>query len=157
MDCERALSVEIFRKLDRVSRRALFMLAVMFALQGCAVEWTREHRLYCRMDEQLQIRDTLYFGLSIPGGGTVSDADWTHFETDVLAHSFAAGSTVVDAHGAWRGPDGDAVSEPSRVVVIVHADDAASDAVIRDVVQRYRSAFHQQAVLRERAAVCASF
>lgn len=135
----------------------LFGLTAMLALQGCAVEWTREHRLYCRMDEQTQIRDTLYFGLSVPGGGSVSEAEWKRFENDVLSTSFPQGFTVVDAHGTWRGADGVTVSEPSRVVAIVHADDTASDAAIRDVVKRYRDSFHQEAVLRERGAVCASF
>lgn len=108
------------------------------------------------MDEQTQIRDTLYFGLSIPGGGSVSEADWKRFETDVLSRSFPNGFTVLEAHGTWRGADSATVSEPSRVVAIVHADDAASDAAVRGIVQTYRSTFHQEAVLRERGAVCAS-
>ena len=139
-----------------IAHRAAIVVAMLLALSGCAVEWTREHRLYCRMDEQLRLRDTLYFGLSIAGGGTVGDADWKRFEDDVLGRAFPDGFTVLDAHGTWRGSDGATVSEPSRVVAIVHADDAVSDAAIRDIVQRYRTAFRQKAVLRERAAVCVS-
>ena len=135
----------------------LLVLATTPAMHGCAVEWTREHQLYCRMDEKLEIRDTLYFGRSIPGGGTVGDADWNRFESDVIAHAFPQGFTVLDAHGSWRGADGAIVSEPSRAVVIVHEDDAVSDAAIRDIVQRYRSEFRQEAVLRERSAACVSF
>jgi hypothetical protein len=138
-------------------RRVPFVLVILLALQGCAVEWTRAHPLYCRMDEQMLIRDTLYFGLSIPGGGSVGEADWKHFENDVLSQSFPNGFTVFDAHGSWHGADGATVSEPSRVVAIVHADDAASDAAIRDAVTRYRDMFHQESVLRERGAACASF
>ena len=143
-------------QLKSIAHRATIVTAMLLALSGCAVEWTREHRLYCRMDEQLSLRDTLYFGLSIPGGGTVGDADWKRFEDDVLGHAFPKGFTVLDAHGTWRGADGATVSEPSRGVAIVHADDAASDAAIRDIVQRYRTTFRQEAVLRERAAVCVS-
>lgn len=133
------------------------LLAALLALQGCAVEWTREHRLYCRMDEKLEIRDTLYFGRSIPDGGTVADADWSRFEADVIAHAFPQGFTVLDARGSWRGADGAIVSEPSRAVVIVHEDDAASDAAIRDIARRYRETFRQEAVLRERSTACVSF
>jgi uncharacterized protein DUF3574 len=136
--------------------RCAFALAAMHALSGCAVEWTREHRLYCRMDEQLKLRDTLYFGLSIPDGGAIDDAQWKRFEDDVIARAFPDGFTVAQAHGAWRGTDGKTVAEPSRVVTIIHADDGASDAAIRDIVQRYRSLFRQEAVLRERTAACVS-
>jgi hypothetical protein len=138
--------------------RLPFVIAAGLSLagSGCAVEWTREHRLYCRMDETLGIRETLYFGRSIPDGGTVDDASWKRFEDDVIAHAFPNGFTVLDAHGSWRGADGATISEPSRVVAIVHADDAASDAAIREIVKRYRTEFHQEAVLRERTAACTS-
>ena len=132
------------------------LVAVATTLAGCDVEWTRKHELYCRMDEQLELRDTLYFGLSIPGGRSVSDTDWQQFADEAIAHAFPNGFTVVDAHGTWRGADGSAVSEPSRVVTIVHPDDSASDTAIRAIVQRYRTTFRQEAVLRERTSVCAS-
>lgn len=132
------------------------VLAMLFAIQGCTVEWTREHRLYCRMDEELLVRDTLYFGLSIPGGGEVAEADWKRFENDVLTRAFPQGFTVLDAHGAWRGANGETVDEPSRVVIVIHADDATSRSATDDIVQRYRTTFRQEAVLHERAAVCVS-
>lgn len=143
-------------RLRRRACAAFLALALAPALGGCAMEWTREHRLYCRMDEKLAIRDTLYFGRSIPGGGTVGEADWNRFENEVIGRAFPQGFTVLDAHGSWRGADGAIVSEPSRVVVIVHADDAASDAAVRDIAERYRAMFRQEAVLRERSAACSS-
>ncbi len=96
------------------------------------------------------------FGLSIPGGGSVADADWNAFADDSIGHAFPSGFTVADARGRWRGADGEAVSGPSRVVTIVHPDDGASDAAIRAIVQRYRTTFRQEAVLRERTSVCVS-
>jgi hypothetical protein len=135
----------------------LVALAIASTLCGCGnVEWMQKHELYCRMDEQLELRDTLYFGLSIPGGGSVSDADWSAFADDAIGRAFPHGFTVIDAHGTWRGADGAPVSEPSRVVTIVHPDDAASDTAIRAIVQRYRATFRQEAVLRERTSVCVS-
>ena len=131
--------------------------AIACTLSGCGnVEWMQKHELYCRMDEKLEIRDTLYFGLSIPGGGSVGNADWTAFADDAIGRAFPHGFTVPDAHGTWRGADGAAVSEPSRVVTIVHPDDGTSDAAIRAIVQRYRTTFRQDAVLRERTSVCVS-
>ncbi|HEV7491744.1 MAG TPA: DUF3574 domain-containing protein [Rhodanobacteraceae bacterium] len=131
-------------------------LAMMATIQGCAVEWTREHRLYCSMDEQLLVRDTLYFGLSIPDGGEVAEADWKRFENDTISHLFPQGFTVLDAHGARRGTSGDAIHEPSRVVIVIHDDDAKSRSAVEEIVRDYRAAFRQEAVLRERAAVCVS-
>lgn len=133
------------------------LLAVLLALPGCAVDWAREHRLYCRISEPAEktlIRDTLYFGSSIPDGGEVTARDWAAFENDVIAHEFPQGFTVLDSHGAWRGEDGRTVHEPGHVVVLDHADDAASDAAVRRIVERYRTQFRQEAVLRERTPAC---
>jgi hypothetical protein len=150
----------IFASDDRMRARVralILIVAMPVALQGCAVEWTREHQLYCRTQEQTLIRETLYFGLSIPGGGEVSDADWKRFETDVLGQAFPKGFTVVDSHGAWRGADGKTVTEPGRIVIVVHAEGDGSESTIRDAIGRYRSMFQQEAVLRERGVVCVSF
>jgi hypothetical protein len=139
---------------------ALAMAAV--AGGGCASdgvkrEWVIEHPLGCRLDEHRLVRDTLYFGRSIPGGGEVDDAAWRAFEADVLAPAFPDGYTVLDASGHWRDAAGAAVAEASRVVLIVHADDGATEQRVRDVVARYRARFRQESVLRERGAVCATF
>lgn len=125
---------------------------------GCAGAWVREHPpLGCRAGEQALVRDTLYFGRSIPGGGRVGDGDWNRFEHDVLLPAFPQGYSVLDAHGRWRGDDGATIGEDSRIVVLVHADDAAAAAAVRAVAAAYRERFRQESVLRERAAVCAAF
>lgn len=142
-----------------IARRAAFVCAAGLALTlaGCKLDWVREHPLGCRLDEQLALRDTLYFGRSIPGGGEVDEAAWQRFENETLLPAFPRGYTTLDAHGHWRGADGATIGEASRVVILVHGDDAASEAAVRAVVARYRSVFHQESVLRERSAVCATF
>ncbi|MEO6687679.1 MAG: DUF3574 domain-containing protein [Dokdonella sp.] len=141
------------------TRPAAFVCAAGLALTlaGCKLDWVREHPLGCRLDEQLATRDTLYFGRSIPGGGDVDEAAWQRFENEILLPAFPRGYTMLDAHGRWRGMDGVSIGEASRIVILVHGDDAASDAAMRNVIARYRSMFKQESVLRERAAVCASF
>jgi len=142
----------------RRRRRCLAALLLgPIALGGCNVELLREHPLGCRSDEQSLVRETLYFGASIPGGGEVDEPAWRRFESDVLTPAFPRGYTVLDASGKWRGSDGATIGEASRIVVVVHEDDAASAARVRDVAQRYRRMFRQEAVLRERTAVCAAF
>ena len=141
----------------RSSLARLFLAGTLAATAGCHADWVREHPLGCRLDERLLVRDTLYFGRSIAGGGEVDPQAWRRFEEDVLLRAFPRGYTVLDANGRWRGADGATLGETSRVVIIVHADDSASEAALRDVVVRYRATFRQESVLRERSAVCASF
>ena len=124
-------------------------------LAGCNVEWRREHVLACRLDEQRLVRDTLYFGASVPDGGSVDAAAWQQFEDDTLTPALPNGYTVIPATGMWRGHDGATTRENSRVVTIVHADTA--EAALRDIVTRYRGRFHQESVLHERDVVCARF
>lgn len=140
----------------RHSARRFGLAAVLVLLGGCHLDWVREHPLGCRSDERLAVRDMLYFGRSIPGGGEVDDAAWQAFEAATLLPAFPRGYTVLDANGRWRGDDGTTISEASRLVLIVHAGDSAGDAKVRGVASRYRVQFRQESVLRERAAVCAS-
>jgi len=140
---------------------ALASLLCAAALGGCAAagyrtEWVIEHPLGCRLDEQRLVRDTLYFGRSMPAGGEVDEAAWRAFEHEVVARAFPQGYTLVDADGRWRAADGSMASERSRVLLAVHADDPASEERVREVVARYRERFRQESVLRERTAVCAS-
>jgi hypothetical protein len=112
------------------------LAAALALLAGCHADWVREHPLGCRLDEQLAVRDTLYFGRSSPGGGEVDADAWRRFETDVLLPAFPRGYTMIDATGRWRGTDGATIGEASRVVVIVHADDRASESTVRSVGAR---------------------
>jgi len=137
--------------------RVVWLGVIALTLGGCSIELLREHPLGCRSDEQRLVRDTLYFGASIPGGGEVDANAWQGFERDVLTSAFPRGFSVIDANGHWRGADGTVARETSRIVVIVHADDAQSAADVRRVAQRYRETFRQESVLRERTAVCAEF
>jgi hypothetical protein len=137
-----------------------FWLACALAaplLSSCQLEWRREHTLVCRTDEQMLMRDTLYFGASIPGGGEVNASAWRQFENETLAPAFPQGYTVIDANGVWRGDDGKATREASRVVVIVHADTAEWTSKLRSVTTRYRDRFQQESVLHEHGVVCATF
>ncbi|WP_395679206.1 DUF3574 domain-containing protein [Dokdonella sp.] len=139
----------------RLAPRILVVATALLA--GCHADWVREHPLGCRLDEQRLVRDALYFGRAIPGGGEVDEAAWQRFESDVLGPAFPRGYTVLDAHGHWRGADGTTIGEANRVVILVHADDSVTESRVREVAARYRTIFRQESVLRERAAVCASF
>jgi hypothetical protein len=144
------------QRIHRAVRR-VGLAAALALLGGCQLDWVREHPLGCRADERLAVRDALYFGRSIPGGGEVGDAAWQAFEAAALLPAFPRGYTVLDANGRWRGADGRTIGEASRIVVVVHAGDRDTDATVREVVARYRTQFRQESVLRERTAACVAY
>ena len=92
-------------------------------------------------------RTELYFGLSIPGGGEVSDGEWRQFVAAEICPRFPDGFTVLEANGTWRSDAGMMVGEASRVVLLVHSGsrDAAELDAIRDA---YIHRFNQKSVLR---------
>lgn len=103
------------------------------------------------------VEDTLYFGAQRPGGGVVTEAEWTRFAQDTVAPAFPEGFTTWPAQGAWRGNEGVLLREDSRVLVVVHADDAAADAAVQGVADAYQARFEQEAVLRTRTPACLGF
>ena len=111
----------------------------------------------CREGASAMAQDQLYFGLSRPGGGEVSAAQWQTFLRDEVTPRFPQGLSVVAAAGQWRGSDGRIVQEDSRVLILVHAGDAASESAVQAIVAAYKQQFAQESVLRLSQRACASF
>lgn len=120
-------------------RRAipLLLLGMALAFAGCGTTSTG-------------VNDRLYFGRSIPGGGEVSDAQWTMFVEEVITPRFPDGFSIFHADGAWKGDDGRTVSEKSIVFEVTHPRDPATDRKIEEIAKAYRDRFHQEAVLQLR-------
>jgi len=93
------------------------------------------------------VKTELYFGLSKPGGGVVSDGEWKVFLAEVVTPRFPDGLTVYDASGQWRGQSGELTREQTRVVVIVHERSSARASAIREVIAEYKKRFGQESVL----------
>ena len=74
----------------------------------------------CLLSTQQEMTEAqLLFGRDIPGGGEVSDTDWSKFVDEVVAQAFPDGFTVSDAEGAWRDvKTGAAVHEKSKIVFV---------------------------------------
>ena len=137
--------------------RPLLLALSTIAVSGCAMSLAREHPLLCPLGEERLVRDALYFGLARPDGRAISADEWRDFAEHELSVVFPNGFTVVDATGQWRGADGAIVREPSKLVIVLHADEPASEHGIADVIHAYQLRFAQESVLRERAAVCAKW
>ena len=97
------------------------------------------------------IETKLYFGMGMPGGGRVTERQWTRFLAETVTPRFPDGLTVLSGTGQWRDPKGQSakvMSEPSRIVIIVHPETAATAKAIAEIRQAYVKHFRQQSVLQ---------
>ena len=103
-------------------------------------------------------RSVLYFGAAIPNrSDTVDAAAWQAFLDREVTPRFPDGLTWFEAHGQWRGQDGRIVGEPSRVLILLHGEDAAATVSVEAIRTAYKQAFAQEAVMVEREPSCVAF
>ncbi len=113
--------------------------------------------LRCSSSAQALIEDELFFGMSTPSGGQISEEDWRAFLRDEVTPRFPQGLSVVEAAGQWRGNDGSVVRENSRVLTLAHTDDAHNETAVQAIMAAYKTRFEQEAVMRLKQRACASF
>ena len=94
------------------------------------------------------VADQLFFGRSIPGGGTVSDDEWAAFLREVVTPRFPSGLSVWRAEGQWLDERGTLEHEQAMVVELIHSASASMEAAIREIADEYKRRFRQEAVLR---------
>ncbi|MDZ4382376.1 MAG: DUF3574 domain-containing protein [Parvibaculum sp.] len=128
-------------------RHFLFMVGLVVALigSGDAFAGTAD-----------AVETTLYFGLDLPGGGTVSEEQWSGFLADAVTPRFPDGFTVLDGYGQWRDPgmaDAPIVREKTRVIVIVHPETSAAEGAIGEIKSFYKTSFGQKSVFHTQAQV----
>lgn len=95
-------------------------------------------------------RTELYFGMNIPGGGTVSDEEWNDFLEKEVTPRFPEGFTVLAGFGQFRDNNGKIVKENSRVLIILYPKKARREnhAKIEQIRAAYVKTFRQESVLR---------
>ena len=101
--------------------------------------------------------ERLYFGRNIGDSAVVSDSAWAVFVREIITPAFPEGSTVWDAAGQWRAPDGSVVRERSFVVELLHLVTPDVEQRVQRVMDDYKRRFAQQSVLRMVTNVRASF
>lgn len=131
-------------------RRAALATTISVSLAGCA-----SLSPPCQTGQSPAVQEWLYFGTGKPAGH-VAPEEWAQFLADAVTPRFPDGLTVWQASGQWRGPSGAIVREPSYVLSLVHAPDAAAEDAVRELVDLYKRRFQQEAVLRVRAEACGS-
>ncbi len=111
---------------------------VLLALAGCATT-------------PATVSDRLFFGRAIPGGGEVTEAQWSAFVAEVVVPRFPEGFTVWRGSGHWKGDDGAGVSEQTCVLEVTHRVSPAVDAKLDEIARAYRQRFNQDAVMQVRS------
>ncbi len=100
----------------------------------------------------------LMFGRNVGDHLHVSEAAWSRFLAREITPRFPEGLTVLDAAGHWRDPiSGRVVREPSKMVIIVTAENAPVRDRITAIVAAYKQRFRQRSVGAISLAVCAAF
>ena len=133
-------------------RNASAAVVLLLALSGCAAL----PEASCRAGENREADDTLYFGNATRSGDVTSE-QWARFLETTVTPRFPQGLTVMDAAGQWRGANGKVGREATRVLHLVHPDNAKDDALVKEIIAAYKTQYQQESVLRVRVSVCASF
>ena len=93
--------------------------------------------------EPAVLSERLFCGLSIPGGGTVSQEELDAFIVEVVEPRFPQGFTMWRAQGRWRGG-----SEETVVLEILHPLNERLARAVGEIADEYKRRFKQEAVLR---------
>jgi hypothetical protein len=110
----------------------------------------------CQPGERLTLVDSLYFGGASPYR-LVTPEQWKEFVDRVVTLRFPQGLTEWEASGQYRTAAGVIQHEPAWILQLIHADDGASEAAIREIRAAYQTQFKQESVLRVRSKACVSF
>lgn len=127
------------------------LFAILLGSSGCAAPPPA-----CGPAETGAVLDTLYFGTDTPQG-VVTIEQWKDFLSQVVTPSFPAGLTWWEARGQWRGASGAIQQETARLLQIAHPESRDHERSIRAIMERYRTRFRQEAVLRVRVPTCLSY
>ncbi|SBS33381.1 hypothetical protein MSP8886_02736 [Marinomonas spartinae] len=138
----------------------VFSVAVL-GMSGCAQMGSKEASaaptMACTVGDQMQ-QTTLYFGMSRPAGGVVTEAQWQGFVDKEVTPRFRDGLTVFAAKGQWLGNDGKVAKEDSRALMLIYpTNDKASNKKIEALRNLYRKQFQQESVMRVDSPECVSF
>lgn len=101
----------------------------------------------------------VYFGLEKGNGETVSEEEWQSFLADAVTPHFPDGLTVIDARGQWFDSEaGRLYRESTKLLNVLVPADGVEDSVaaVRDISDRYKTQFDQQAVFHTSVPACAA-
>ncbi len=107
--------------------------------------------------EKVLTKEELYFGLSKPAGGTVSEAQWQLFLNLVITPRFPTGLTVVTAEGQYLNSSSELTKEKAKLVILIYENSPTKNQMIVQIIEIYKHIFAQESVLRVTSSVRVSF
>lgn len=112
----------------------LFLIIILSSFVGCS--------------NSSYVLERMYLGRNIGSTGIVSDSSWTIFKREIITPNFPQGFTVTDGEGQWKDSTGVIIKEPTFILEIIHSteDTYAYKSVIQ-IIEEYKTQFHQEAVL----------
>lgn len=113
------------------------ILLLLFSLSACTV---------FRGDKMTKTE--LYFGLSKPDGSSISEESFQAFADTVIAKAFTEGSTIINGKGQWLGHNGQLVSEPSKILIVLSKLTPERSKKIEIIREKYKKYYQQEAVIR---------
>ncbi len=108
-------------------------------------------------NKKIFTKDELYFGLSKPGGDTISELEWQLFLNRVVTPRFREGLTVIDAYGQYLNSYGKLSREKTKIVILIYENSRTKNQMIEEVIASYKRKFQQESVLRVTSSVKVSF
>lgn len=131
---------------------------------GYTSESVAARKLTCQSDEMAWVSTHLFFGRSISPkhegepAGHVSDDQWSAFRKKHITPRFPNGYTLINGKGHWMDDKtGRQFAEDSKILILLHEPDEASENKILEIRNAYKEAFDQQSVLRSVSATCIQF
>lgn len=100
----------------------------------------------------------LFFGLTVPGGGSVTDAEWSAFAAETVTPNFPDGFTAFGGEGQWHNPATGRISrQPTKILLIAAKPAPDLAARLSSVAEAYKARFRQQSVGMITRDACAAF
>ena len=110
-----------------------------------------------RSKHETLIKDELYFGMSKPEGGMISEAQWEQFLNSEITPRFRDGLTVLDGYGQYLNSRGILAREKTKVVILIYSPSSEKNQAINEIIDSYKQKFQQESVLRVSSTVQVSF
>jgi len=107
--------------------------------------------------KKILTKDELYFGLSKPAGGMVSEAQWQQFLNLVITPRFPNGLTVVAASGQYLNTSSELTKENTKLVILIYENSPTRNQMITQIIDIYKRMFDQESVLRVTSSVKVAF
>ncbi|MET0605532.1 MAG: DUF3574 domain-containing protein [Beijerinckiaceae bacterium] len=125
-----------------------------FAMAGCAAVPAPS----CPVGGDAKVRAEIYFGRNIGDTIGVSEAAFRRFIDEEATPRFPDGFTILDGWGQYRDQARNRIArEPSKVLVIVLADEARDAPRLHEIAEAYKKRFRQQSVGIVTQRACAAF